>query len=223
MKTYGVTEEQLAMVAVVQREWAAKSPRASYRDPITVDDVLGSTMIAYPFRKLMCCLVTDARPHAVKGVEAHLEQLVAAVEGHLEPGVRVDDRVHLGLDAVLRVGGVQGCDDLAPARAAGDEEIVLGHGRAWFRIRLLFARDRAGERHCATQRDGGGARSRPAAPWLPDGDPELSIVWRHVDRPFAVETTALTPFNPSRTSSRPRRTISGRTARAGGAVSRVAR
>ena len=59
MKTYGVTEEQLAMVAVIQREWAAHSPRASYRDPITVEDVLDSRMIAYPFRKLMCCLVTD--------------------------------------------------------------------------------------------------------------------------------------------------------------------
>jgi acetyl-CoA acetyltransferase len=59
MKTYGVTEEQLAMVAVVQREWAEKNPRASYRDPITVADVLESRMIAYPFRKLMCCLVTD--------------------------------------------------------------------------------------------------------------------------------------------------------------------
>lgn len=59
MKTYGVTEEDLANVAVIQREWAAKNPRASYRDPITVDDVLGSDMIAWPFRKLMCCLVTD--------------------------------------------------------------------------------------------------------------------------------------------------------------------
>lgn len=59
MKTYGIREEQLAMVAVVQREWAALNPRASYRNPITVDDVLGSTMVAYPFRKLMCCLVTD--------------------------------------------------------------------------------------------------------------------------------------------------------------------
>jgi acetyl-CoA acetyltransferase len=59
MKTYGVTEEQVAMVAVVQREWAGKNPRASYRDPITVKDVLDSKMIAYPFRKLMCCLVTD--------------------------------------------------------------------------------------------------------------------------------------------------------------------
>jgi acetyl-CoA acetyltransferase len=59
MKTYGVTEADLAMVAVIQREWAARNPRASFRDPITVDDVLGSPMIAWPFRMLMCCLVTD--------------------------------------------------------------------------------------------------------------------------------------------------------------------
>ena len=59
MKTFGVTEEDLAMVAVIQREWAAKNPRASFKDPITVDDVLNSPMIAWPFRMLMCCLVTD--------------------------------------------------------------------------------------------------------------------------------------------------------------------
>ncbi len=59
LHTYGVTEEQLAQVAVVQRDWAGRNPRAYMRDPISVDDVLGSTMIAWPFRKLMCCLVTD--------------------------------------------------------------------------------------------------------------------------------------------------------------------
>ena len=59
MKTYGLTHEQLAMVAVIQREWAAMNPRATFRDPITVDDVLNSRMIAYPFRLLQCCLVTD--------------------------------------------------------------------------------------------------------------------------------------------------------------------
>jgi len=59
MKTYGITHEQLAMVAVVQREWAAKNPRAMMKDPITVADVLNSRMIAYPFRLLQCCLVTD--------------------------------------------------------------------------------------------------------------------------------------------------------------------
>ncbi|MFO0403559.1 MAG: thiolase C-terminal domain-containing protein [Alphaproteobacteria bacterium] len=59
MKTYGVTHEHMAQVAVVQREWAAKNPRAAFKDPITIDDVLNSKMIAYPFRLLQCCLVTD--------------------------------------------------------------------------------------------------------------------------------------------------------------------
>ena len=59
MKTYGVTEEQIAQVSVVQREWAGKNPRATFKTPLTAEDVLNSRMIAYPFRLLMCCLVTD--------------------------------------------------------------------------------------------------------------------------------------------------------------------
>ncbi len=59
LKDTDTTLEQLASVAVVQREWAGLNPRASQRDPITVDDVLGDRMIAYPFTKTMCCLVTD--------------------------------------------------------------------------------------------------------------------------------------------------------------------
>ncbi|HUN38829.1 MAG TPA: thiolase [Acetobacteraceae bacterium] len=59
MKAFGVTEEQIAQVCVVQREWAGKNPRATFKNPINTDDVLNSRMIAYPFRLLMCCLVTD--------------------------------------------------------------------------------------------------------------------------------------------------------------------
>jgi acetyl-CoA acetyltransferase len=53
---------------VVQREWAAKNPRVILGrpartgrpgTPITVEDVLNSRMIAYPFRLLQCYLVTD--------------------------------------------------------------------------------------------------------------------------------------------------------------------
>jgi acetyl-CoA acetyltransferase len=33
MKTYGLAREQLAMVSVVQREWAAKNPRATFKAP----------------------------------------------------------------------------------------------------------------------------------------------------------------------------------------------
>jgi len=59
MKETGLTHEQLASVAVAQRQWAKDVPRAMYREPITVDDVLASKMIAYPMHILECCLVTD--------------------------------------------------------------------------------------------------------------------------------------------------------------------
>jgi acetyl-CoA acetyltransferase len=59
LKERSYTIEDLAMVSVIQREWAALNPRASFHDPITVADVMNSRMIAYPFTMLMCCLVTD--------------------------------------------------------------------------------------------------------------------------------------------------------------------
>ena len=36
MKNYGMSHEQLAMVAVVQRQWASMNPRASFQEPISV-------------------------------------------------------------------------------------------------------------------------------------------------------------------------------------------
>jgi acetyl-CoA acetyltransferase len=59
MKETGLTHEQLASVAVAQRRWAGRNPRAAMRDPITVPDVLASRLVAYPFHLLECCLVTD--------------------------------------------------------------------------------------------------------------------------------------------------------------------
>jgi acetyl-CoA acetyltransferase len=59
MHQYGTTAEQLAEVAVATRAWAGLNPKAYYRDPITVADVLASPMISSPLHLLDCCLVTD--------------------------------------------------------------------------------------------------------------------------------------------------------------------
>ena len=59
MQEHGTTAEQLAEVAVAMRKNAGPNPVAAQRDPITVDDVLGSRLIADPLHKLDCCLVTD--------------------------------------------------------------------------------------------------------------------------------------------------------------------
>jgi acetyl-CoA acetyltransferase len=59
MARFGMKPETLATVPVVQREWAGRNPRALLRDPITVDDVLASKVIAWPIHLLECCVVTD--------------------------------------------------------------------------------------------------------------------------------------------------------------------
>ena len=59
MHEFGTTPEQLAEIAVGVREYAMLNPHAIYRDPITVDDVVNSRMIADPLHKLDCCAITD--------------------------------------------------------------------------------------------------------------------------------------------------------------------
>src|SRR4030088_3288862 len=65
MHEYGTTIEQLAEIAVSARYNAKDNPEASYRDPITVDDVLSGPMIADPFTKLQCCIRSDGGAAAV--------------------------------------------------------------------------------------------------------------------------------------------------------------
>lgn len=59
MARYGTTPEDFAAVAVSGRAHAARHPAAQMRDPITVEDVLASRMIADPLHLLDCSLVSD--------------------------------------------------------------------------------------------------------------------------------------------------------------------
>lgn len=58
---FGGTREQLAEVAVAAREWALLNPVAFRHGagPLTVEQVLGATMVSSPLTAADCCLVTD--------------------------------------------------------------------------------------------------------------------------------------------------------------------
>ncbi|HXD90961.1 MAG TPA: hypothetical protein VNU00_07860 [Candidatus Binataceae bacterium] len=56
---YGTTDEQRAAVAVACRKHASMNPAAQMRDPITIEDVLKSRLIADPLHLLDCSLVSD--------------------------------------------------------------------------------------------------------------------------------------------------------------------
>lgn len=59
MDLYGVTSLDLAEWAVNSRANAVKNPRATMRQPITVDDHQQSRLIADPYHLLDCCQETD--------------------------------------------------------------------------------------------------------------------------------------------------------------------
>ncbi|HYS49385.1 MAG TPA: acetyl-CoA acetyltransferase [Xanthobacteraceae bacterium] len=59
MHAFGTTREQLAAVAVAAREWALLNPVAWEKKPLTIEGVLSSRMVSYPFTVRDCCLVTD--------------------------------------------------------------------------------------------------------------------------------------------------------------------
>jgi acetyl-CoA acetyltransferase len=59
MHEFGTTIEQLAEIAVSTRDNASRNPEAYYQDPITIDDVQSSRMMADPLTKLHCCIRSD--------------------------------------------------------------------------------------------------------------------------------------------------------------------
>jgi acetyl-CoA acetyltransferase len=59
MHEYGVTQEDLAEVAVLMRRHASAHPGAQFHAPIAVADVMASKPVALPLKLLDCCPVSD--------------------------------------------------------------------------------------------------------------------------------------------------------------------
>jgi acetyl-CoA acetyltransferase len=122
MHQFGTKPEQLAEIAVAARAWASKNPKAWSRDPITIEDVLGSRLICDPLHRLDCCLVTDgggaivvttqerARDAAKKGI-----RIIGAGESHTHwsiaqmPDMTVTAGAASGRDA-FQMAGITAAD-----------------------------------------------------------------------------------------------------------------
>jgi acetyl-CoA C-acetyltransferase len=59
MHEYGTTSEQLAEIRVAASQHAQYNEHAMYRDPVTVEDVVGSRVVADPLHLLDCCVISD--------------------------------------------------------------------------------------------------------------------------------------------------------------------
>ena len=111
MYEYGTTSEQLAEIAVATRQWASLNPKAMMRDPLSIDDVLNSRLIASPLHLFDCCLVTDAggavvltslerardlkkSPIAVLGTgEAHTHRMISMMPDLTETAAKISGKL----------------------------------------------------------------------------------------------------------------------------------
>ena len=59
MDKYGTNAEQFATISVKNHRNAMHNPKAHYPMDITVDDVMKSKMITYPYKLLDNCLLSD--------------------------------------------------------------------------------------------------------------------------------------------------------------------
>jgi acetyl-CoA C-acetyltransferase len=102
---YGTTREQVAAVAVKNREFGTRNPIAQFQKAISVAEVIASPPIADPIRRFDCCPATDGAAAVVLSSEALARQ-------YGSPSVRVA--------ASVMVNG--------PVRIADYREITLHDG-----------------------------------------------------------------------------------------------
>jgi len=114
IERFGTTPEQYAAVSVKNRAHGALNPLARFRQPVTLDEVLGSRPIADPITMLQCCPNSDGAAAAV---------LVR--EDQLAPTARP-----------VRVAG--------SALASGRPRAQIGWQETTLRDSALLAYDRAG-------------------------------------------------------------------------------
>ena len=65
----GVNLREMAQVAVKNHANAARNPYAHFREPVTLDEVLRSRMVADPLRLLHCCPISDGAAAVVLTAE----------------------------------------------------------------------------------------------------------------------------------------------------------
>ena len=113
MDRYKTTARQLASVAVKNHANGAKNPTAQYREEISVEDVLGSVMVADPLHILDCSPITDGAAAVILCPADEAEKLSKNKAVKILASAAATDTIALhsrkdlaALDAVARAAGI---------------------------------------------------------------------------------------------------------------------
>ncbi len=125
MHEYGMTDADLAAVAISHREHALRNPAAQARTPMTLESYRAARMIAEPLRVPDCCLISD-------GVGAFIMTSVERARDLRQPPVKVlgssfaseaysGDDIFTQQPEIFRITGAQA----ACRRALGEAGVQL--------------------------------------------------------------------------------------------------
>jgi acetyl-CoA acetyltransferase len=119
----------LAQIAVSTRAWAGLNPRARYREPITVDDVLASRPECSPLHLLDCCLVTDGAGAFVMTTAERARSLAKPPVYVLGAGTCHDHSIISQMpDLTTTPGVISGARAMAMAGITpGDVDLLMGY------------------------------------------------------------------------------------------------
>lgn len=122
MHEYGTTSEQLAEIREAAAYHAQFNENAMYQDPVTVEDVVESRIIADPIHMLDCCVISDGGGAVVvvsEDVRAELDRECAEVVGfgeHIETS-------NAGYTDILTQGGVESGEMAYAEAGVGPDDI----------------------------------------------------------------------------------------------------
>ena len=126
MHEYGTTLEQLAHVKVAHSNHASNNPRAYYKTRVSVDDVVNSRVVVWPFGLLHCCVETDnANALIVTDIERarSLRHTPAAILGTAGRTHKYGATYHWTYGPINRHAGIFGREILWPNAGVTPEEI----------------------------------------------------------------------------------------------------
>ena len=107
------TEEQMAYVSVKNHGNAMLNPKAQSPMQVTVEEVLNSRIICYPFKLLDCCLYSEASAALILASEEKVKELIVQQLGISENEVVADAKFvdDLGADSLDLVELVMALED----------------------------------------------------------------------------------------------------------------
>ena len=165
MHEYGTTSEQLAEIRVAASRHAQHNEHAMYREPVTVEDVLESRVVAEPLHLLDCCVISDGGGALVvvsEEVREDIERECVEVLGHGETASHHD----AGRIDITRTGA-EGSGERAFAEAGlGPEDVDYASIYDSFTITVLEAIEDLG--FC--EKGAGGEFVEGGTLQAPDGD-----------------------------------------------------